>query len=87
MVIAMIFFLFIFSTAEFYPKFRESGIIQTLIKIIKKQGVNPQTCYNAMAVLESFSLRGLLCLSITVVSRLLHRKGNKVSSFCLVSVG
>ncbi|CAH3189879.1 unnamed protein product [Porites evermanni] len=43
--------------ADFYPKFRESGIIQTLIKIIKKQGVNPQTCYNAMAVLESFSLR------------------------------
>jgi len=43
--------------ADFYPKFRESGIIQTLIKLIKTQGVNPQTCYNAMAVLEAFSLR------------------------------
>ncbi|KAL9957921.1 hypothetical protein ACROYT_G034877 [Oculina patagonica] len=40
-----------------YPKLRESGIIQTLIKMIKTEGVNPQTCYNAMAVLESFSLK------------------------------
>jgi len=43
--------------AEFYPKFRDSGLIQTLIKLIKTQGINPQTCYNAMAVLESFSLK------------------------------
>lgn len=42
---------------SYYPKFRESGIIQTLIKMIKTEGVNPQTCYNAMAVLESFSLK------------------------------
>lgn len=42
---------------DFYPKFRESGIVQTLIKMIKTQGINPQTCYNAMAVLESFSLK------------------------------
>jgi len=42
---------------SFYPKFRQSGIIQTLIKMIKTEGVNPQTCYNAMAVLESFSLK------------------------------
>ncbi|KAJ7373122.1 Rap1 GTPase-GDP dissociation stimulator 1 [Desmophyllum pertusum] len=47
------------STVEenYYPKFRECGIIQTLIKMIKTEGVNPQTCYNAMAVLESFSLQ------------------------------
>lgn len=51
---------FLFLTAEFYPKFRDSGLIQTLIKLIKTQGTNPQTCYNAMAVLESFSLKGLL---------------------------
>ncbi|KAK2560561.1 Rap1 GTPase-GDP dissociation stimulator 1 [Acropora cervicornis] len=37
--------------------FRDSGLIQTLIKLIKTQGINPQTCYNAMAVLESFSLK------------------------------
>lgn len=43
--------------ADFYPKFRESGLIQTLVKLIKTQGINPQTCYNAMAVLESFSLQ------------------------------
>lgn len=42
---------------SYYPKFRESGVIQTLIKMIKTEGVNPQTCYNAMAVLESFSLK------------------------------
>ncbi|KAJ7373124.1 Rap1 GTPase-GDP dissociation stimulator 1 [Desmophyllum pertusum] len=42
---------------NYYPKFRECGIIQTLIKMIKTEGVNPQTCYNAMAVLESFSLQ------------------------------
>lgn len=40
-----------------FPKFRESGVIQTLIKMIKTEGINPQTCYNAMAVLESFSLK------------------------------
>ena len=48
-----------FSPESYYPKFRESGIVQTLIKMIKTKGINPQTCYNAMAVLESFSLKGL----------------------------
>ena len=50
---------FFFSAESYYPKFRESGIIQTLIKMIKTEAINPQTCYNAMAVLESFSLKGL----------------------------
>ena len=27
--------------------------------MIKTEGVNPQTCYNAMAIVESFSLKGL----------------------------
>lgn len=43
--------------ADFYPKFRASGLIQTLVKLIKTQTINPQTCYNAMAVLEAFSLQ------------------------------
>ena len=31
--------------------------------MIKTEAINPQTCYNAMAVLESFSLKGLEGLS------------------------
>ena len=51
--------MFGFSFAEsYYPKFRDSGVIQTLMKLIKTKEVNPQSCYNAMAVLESFSLKG-----------------------------
>ncbi|CAH3133991.1 unnamed protein product [Pocillopora meandrina] len=42
---------------SYYPKFRDSGVIQTLMKLIKTKEVNPQSCYNAMAVLESFSLK------------------------------
>ena len=45
-------------TESYYPKFRDSGVIQTLMKLIKTKEVNPQSCYNAMAVLESFSLKG-----------------------------
>ena len=52
-------YLFFFSAESYYPRFRESGIIQTLIKMIRTEAINPQTCYNAMAVLESFSLKGL----------------------------
>lgn len=44
-------------TESYYPKFRDSGVIQTLMKLIKTKEVNPQSCYNAMAVLESFSLK------------------------------
>lgn len=40
-----------------YHKLRDSGAIQTLMKLIKTKDVNPQSCYNAMAVLESFSLK------------------------------
>ena len=51
-------FVLFFFTESYYPKFRDSGVIQTLMKLIKTKEVNPQSCYNAMAVLESFSLKG-----------------------------
>lgn len=54
----MFLFWFFFFTESYYPKFRDSGVIQTLVKLIKTKEVNPQSCYNAMAVLESFSLKG-----------------------------
>ena len=56
-VFVFVLFCFFF-TESYYPKFRDSGVIQTLMKLIKTKEVNPQSCYNAMAVLESFSLKG-----------------------------
>lgn len=59
LIFVFICFCFVFFfTESYYPKFRDSGVIQTLMKLIKTKEVNPQSCYNAMAVLESFSLKG-----------------------------
>jgi len=44
--------------AELYPKLRETGLTQTLIKLIKEDKLSTQSCYNAMAYLEALSLRG-----------------------------
>jgi hypothetical protein len=48
----------VFLAADFYPKLRETGVTQTLIKLIKEKKLNPQSCYNAMAYLEALSSKG-----------------------------
>ncbi|KAK3741082.1 hypothetical protein QZH41_009871 [Actinostola sp. cb2023] len=51
---------------EFYPKLRETGLTQSLIKLIKEGSLSPQSCYNAMAYLEALSLRDYFARDLQV---------------------
>ncbi|KXJ17374.1 rap1 GTPase-GDP dissociation stimulator 1 isoform X2 [Exaiptasia diaphana] len=51
---------------EFYPKLRETGLTQSLLKLIKEGNLSTQSCYNAMAYLEALSLRDYFARDLQV---------------------